>query len=209
MSLMPFMIDLSSQKIVVAGGGRVAERRIRSLLESGASITVISPSVTEGIRQYANRGKIVWKQAKVQPTDLNEAFLVIAATDDEAVNQSVIASAPSSALVNASSDFEKGNTQFPAVVKRGKLSIAISTNGASPKLAMEIKNKIEEEFDEKYKYYLEFLNKVRQIVKKSDLKKSEQRLLLQDILQISYEDERKQRLVIEKLRRLTEKGGVR
>lgn len=209
MGLTPLMIDLADKEIVIAGGGRVAERRIRSLLESGACITVISPHVTEDIQRFAEEGKIKWKQRNIRHRDIQAVFLLIAATDNPEVNQAIIQSAPSNALVNATGDAELGNTQFPAVLERGKLSIAISTNGASPKLAAKLRNQLANELDQGYEAYVDFLDTFRRLLKQSTLKKSNQNLLLEEILSISHRDHRKQQLALEWIQKLTEEGGGR
>ncbi|WP_169823197.1 NAD(P)-binding protein [Planococcus antarcticus] len=169
MTVIPIMIDLEGKKVIVVGGGRIAERRLDSLLDNGAGMIVISSSVTPEISRWAEEGKMIWKQKSFEPTDAEDAFMIIIATDDLAVNASARKAVPPHCLVNASAKAESGNIHFPAHFKRGKLSIAVSTNGASPMLAKKIKHELKNQFDEHYEQYLEFLFNARQLLKQIQL----------------------------------------
>ncbi|MCM3730360.1 NAD(P)-binding protein [Fictibacillus nanhaiensis] len=182
----PLMIDLTGKKVVIVGGGKVAQRRIASLLEASVFIVVVSPEVTTAIEELYKQKRIQWKQKKCSPEDLNDAFLIIVATNNQEVNQTVVHSAPKQALVNAAADAELGNVQFPIQLRRGKLSIAISTNGASPILAKKIKKHLEHYFDDSYENYLDFLFEARTLIKQSTLSDQEKRLLLKNITADDY-----------------------
>ncbi|WP_241964522.1 NAD(P)-binding protein [Paraliobacillus zengyii] len=176
------MIDLKGQKVVVIGGGKVAQRRIDTLLDHAAIITVISPTATKTIESLHKQKKIRWHEKVVEECDLDNAFLIIVATNNSAVNHSVIKSAPKSALINAVEDAKQGNVQFPIHLKRGKLSIAISTNGASPAFAKKVKHELENKYDEQYQAYMDFLFDARQLVKNANLDRDEKKKILHSLI---------------------------
>lgn len=171
MTVIPIMIDLEGKEVIVVGGGRIAKRKLELLLASGAVLTVISPSVMPEIDRWAAEGKIIWYQKGFAPKDAAEAFMLVIATDDPAVNAAARQAAPPYCLINASTEAESGNIHFPSHFRRGKLSIAVSTNGASPMLAKKIKQDLQTQFDESYEQYLEFLFEARQLLKHSVISK--------------------------------------
>lgn len=202
MTVIPIMIELEGKKVVVVGGGRIAKRKLGSLLDSGAKLTVISPSVTLELNRWAEEGKIVWKQKCFEPKDAEEAFMMVIATDDSAINSAARRAAPPHCLVNASTEAESGNIHFPAHVKRGKLSIAVSTNGASPMLAKKIKQDLQAQFDESYEQYLDFLFEARQLLKQSRLSRSAKEEYLRGFLAESFLQEEAQQETLRELRLL-------
>ncbi|WP_339230846.1 NAD(P)-binding protein [Oceanobacillus sp. FSL K6-2867] len=196
MPLTPLMVNLSGKNIVLVGGGYVAGRRIQTLLESGAQLTVISPEIGKEVRVHWEKGRIKWIQKHVEPNDLDGAFLIIVATNNPIVNQSIILAAPPNALVNAAADAVKGNVEFPSAFRRGKLAISISTNGASPQLTRKIKEQLQTIYNENYETYVEFLFESRQLIKRSVLNKMEQKQLLKELLSEVFLDPSKQRQTI-------------
>ncbi|WP_298824927.1 NAD(P)-binding protein [uncultured Planococcus sp.] len=206
MTVLPIMIELAEKKVIVVGGGRIAKRKLNALLDSGAVLTVISPSVTPEIKQWAEEGKIQWKPKNFDPKEAEEAFMMIIATDDPVVNAAAREAAPPHCLINASTDAESGNIHFPAHFKRGKLSIAVSTNGASPMLAKKIKQDLQTQFDESYEHYLEFLFEARQLLKQTQLSKSRKEEYLRSFLAESFMQEETQQETLHELQLLaTEK----
>ena len=182
MTVIPIMIELEGKRAVVVGGGRIAKRKLSGLLDSGAELTVISPVAVPEIAEWAEEGKINWKQKNFEPTDAEDAFMLVIATDDPAVNAEARKAASPHCLVNASAEAEAGNIHFPAHVKRGKLSIAVSTNGASPMLAKKIKQELQSQFDESYERYLEFLFEARQLLKKTQIPQNKKEEYLRGFL---------------------------
>lgn len=156
------MLRLDGKKAVVVGGGRVAERKVTGLLGTGAQISVISPEVTDVLRTLAIHGKINWHSRQFDKADLNGAYMIFAATNDSQLNQLVKQAAAPHQLIVIADDPEGSDFHVPAHVHRGRLSIAVSTGGASPILAKKIRCQLEEQFDSNYEEYLEFLFSKRQ-----------------------------------------------
>lgn len=163
--LYPLYLRLNNQKCVVVGGGKVAERKVKSLMEAGANILLVSPQLTPGLTQLKELGKIKHIARTYQQEDLAGAFLVICATDSKEVNGSVANQCQAQGiLVNVVNDPPKSNFFVPAVVRRGALSIAVSTDGKSPLLAANIRKQLEESYGVEYADFLELLGQVRQDV---------------------------------------------
>ncbi|WP_174616079.1 NAD(P)-binding protein [Virgibacillus ihumii] len=188
MAAVPLMIDLTEKNIIVIGGGSVAERRIRTVINNGAKLTVISPKINQGIHALWTEGCLDWKKKKAEAGDLDDAFLVIVATNDVKVNETIIQATPSNALINNAADADEGNVAFPSFFNRGRLSISVSTNGASPMLSAKIKNDLQAVYDNSYTDYVDFLHESRKLLKQTCLTKNEQRLFLKEILSDKFQD---------------------
>lgn len=186
------MIDLKNKQAVIIGGGKVASRRIAGLLDSEAVITVISPEATDDIKNLHNENMLTWKQKNFTSSDVQDAFLVIIATNEESVNQKVKNSVPANCLVNAAHHAGAGNLHFPARLKRGNLVIAVSTNGASPMLAKKIRKELSSQYDNRYEQYLDFLLEARTLLKTIKIDKLEKENYLRDFLTDSYLQPEKQ-----------------
>jgi len=139
------LVGLPSQQTIVIGGGKVAARKVEGLLAAGAKVQVISPVITLELQEWVDVGTIEHVPRCYQDSDLNDAFLVIAATDDPSVNQAVWNEAKRrGCLVNVVDDPMHSNFILPAVVQREDLSVAISTGGSSPALARRLREQIEQ-----------------------------------------------------------------
>lgn len=164
--MLPLHIDVNNRQVLVIGGGKIAYRRLLLFLDEGANITVISPEVIKDIEDLCQKKQILWKQKKVELSDLQQAFIIVAATNDPAVNDWVAENVNNHQLVNVASDMTKGNFIVPKSVKKGRLSISVSTNGASPKRAKEICERLSSQFDEEYINELDRLYDQRQLNKR-------------------------------------------
>lgn len=164
-NLYPIYLKLAGQLCLVVGGGKVAERKVGSLLECGARVRLVSPAVTSQIEEWANQGKLELRQRQYQTGDLEGAFLVFAATNQEKVNRRVSEECLSRNLaVNVVDDPPRCNFFVPSVIRRGKLSIAISTSGTSPALAAKIRRQLERQFGPEYEEFMEILADLRRQV---------------------------------------------
>jgi precorrin-2 dehydrogenase/sirohydrochlorin ferrochelatase len=156
-------LNISGKLCVVVGGGAVAERKVLSLLEAGAAVRLISPQLTNTLHELADAGRIDWLNRRFEHGDLADALLVFAATDNAAVNAAVAQDAAAAGkLVNVADAPELCGFQAPAVVRRGDLSIAVSTNGKSPALAARIRKALAAEYGAEYAVLLELLGRIRE-----------------------------------------------
>ncbi|MEH7441929.1 NAD(P)-dependent oxidoreductase [Bacillus sp. JJ1122] len=188
-------LEFRGRKAVVVGGGKVAERKVAGLLEEGADVTVVSPMLTDGLLKLAVAGNLSWLKKTFSHEDLEGAFLIFAATDIREVNLAVKGSAAPGQLVNIADDPSLSDFQVPSMVKRGKLSIAVSTSGASPILAKKIRSQLEETFDERYEAYMEFLFSCRKAILAEVKDETKKKQLLAAITEGSFlnDQERKER----------------
>ena len=165
-SLYPLFGDIAGRKVVVIGGGHVAQRKVVTLLECGAHVLVIAPELTEKLDQLQKANIIEAHRRDYQAGDLAGAWLVIAATDDEQVNRQIFAEAGRLHIFcNVVDVPELCTFQVPAVLTRGDLQIAVSTSGASPALARNIRDQLGEKFGLHYETFLAALKDLRAHVK--------------------------------------------
>ncbi|MBI5639620.1 MAG: bifunctional precorrin-2 dehydrogenase/sirohydrochlorin ferrochelatase [Nitrospirae bacterium] len=155
----PVFLNLERKKAVVVGGGKIAERKTLSLMESGAEITVISPSLTPRLKTAKEKKLIRHISRAYRNNDLKNASLVVAATDSPEVNRQVAKDAPG--LVNVVDVPSQCNFIAPSVVKRGDLIIAISSSGVSPALSKTLRKELEKLYGPEFSEYLRFIKKVR------------------------------------------------
>jgi precorrin-2 dehydrogenase/sirohydrochlorin ferrochelatase len=154
------VIGLERRHSVVIGGGNVAARKVAGLLEAGARVTVISPALAPELETLAEAGRVVFIGRDYCTGDLAGAFLAIAATDEPAVNQAVWQEAEQlGCLVNVVDDPAHSNFIVPAVVRRGDVSVAVSTGGASPALARHLRERLETLVGPEYGELADLLNR--------------------------------------------------
>lgn len=159
-------IDLTDQKVVVVGGGPVAERKVQTVLPFGARVVVVSPEATEGLQALASRGDIFWVARKYASGDLADARMVFSACGNPQVDDEVCREARAvRALVNVVDVPSKCEFIVPSTVDRGPLRIAVSTSGCAPTEAKRIRRSLEKEFDASWEPYLELMQEVRMLVK--------------------------------------------
>ena len=162
MKYYPILLYLDGKLCVVVGGGRVAERKVRSLLQTGALVRVISPQLSLALERLKEKGKIIHCQRSFRSGDLRGAFLVIAATNDRRINDRVFSLAFNQRIpVNVVDDPAHSSFIVPSLVQRGDLLIAISTSGQSPALAKALRQKLEKEIGPEYIFLLKLLGAVR------------------------------------------------
>jgi len=182
----PAMLNLSGKKAVVIGGGAVAARKILTLLEANAEVTVISPNLHESIMEVFIAKKIIWKQKRFEPEDLHDFFLIIAATNQAVINRQVYESVNNQQLINLVDRPDLSNFIVPASFRRGALTISVSTSGASPGLARKIKQDLAKEYDEVYEEYLLFLEQSRKRVMEEVADSTIRRHILQGLLEPQF-----------------------
>jgi precorrin-2 dehydrogenase/sirohydrochlorin ferrochelatase len=162
MGYYPIFLDLRGWRCVVVGGGKVAERKVRTLLRARASVRVISPELTARLAQWAAAKNISIARHGYRKGDLGRPLLVFAATNDPAVQRAVRADADAlGALVNVADDREHSTFLVPASFAQGGLQVAISTSGASPALARSLRQRLQAMLGRQYKAHLSFLREAR------------------------------------------------
>lgn len=140
----PVMINIIEKKVVVVGGGKVAARKIRTLLAEQAAVTVVSPTLHADIPQ----AEVQWLARPYQTGDLEGAKLVFACTDQSEVNRQIMQDAAPSQLVNNTGDKTFSDFYNVAIARKKDVSVMISTNGLSPSRSKEIRKKIEAILDQ-------------------------------------------------------------
>ena len=148
MKLFPLFADLNGRRVLVVGGGPVAERKVKSLLACGALVTVGAPEVTQTLAQLQEQQQIERLSGHFQPDWLEEAWLAVAATDDRALNRHIAELANAQRMfINVVDDPELSSFQVPSIVDRSPITIAISSAGSAPVLARRVRERIETLFD--------------------------------------------------------------
>jgi precorrin-2 dehydrogenase / sirohydrochlorin ferrochelatase len=145
--LFPMFLKLAGRPCLVVGAGRIGQPKIRSLVECGARVRVVAPLATLAVVEMARRGAIDWTPGLFKTSDLNNIFLVVAATSSAAVNREIFETAQKqNILCNVVDDPPHCDFYYPAIVRRGHFQIAVSTNGRSPALAQKIRTQLEMQF---------------------------------------------------------------
>jgi siroheme synthase-like protein len=157
-----YLRRLDERKTVLVGGNHEAEGKAAQLLERNADLTIISPSLTKQLQQWADEGRFTWISRAYQQGDLEGAFMAIVADYEGDINEQVYEEAKErDILVNVMDDIPHANFAFGSIVKQGPLTISISTSGAAPALAVRLRQRFEQEFGPEYGAFLEFMQKLR------------------------------------------------
>jgi precorrin-2 dehydrogenase / sirohydrochlorin ferrochelatase len=158
----PIFAVIEDKPCLVVGGGAVGERKVLDLLASGARVTVVSRTLTPKLTDLVARGKVVYLTEDFADTQVEGMALIMAATDDTRVNARVSAAAQARGIwVNVADEPEHCTFIVPAQVRRGELTLAISTGGASPALARQVREDLQQQFGPEYGPYLDLLRRVR------------------------------------------------
>lgn len=159
----PVYMQLRGQPCMVIGGGKIAEGKVGGLLEADARVTVVSPNLTPRLHELAKQGQITYISRSYQPGDLSGAFLVICATDRSEINHQVWEEASANRqLVNVVDDTPHCNFIAPAILRKGDLTIAISTGGKAPALAVRLKEQFQKEIGPENERFLELAGQLRE-----------------------------------------------
>nr|WP_252361495.1 NAD(P)-dependent oxidoreductase [Paenibacillus terrae] len=163
----PILLNCKNKICCIVGGGRIAERKVKGLMKSGALITVISPNITPDLQVLADHKQLHWVNRVYREGDLQGAFLVYAATDQRDVNDAVAHEARQRGiLVNVADRLEEADFITPGIIRRGRLTISVSTAGAGPAVTSEITSALDTLFGNEYEPYLDFMYDMRQAIKR-------------------------------------------
>ncbi|MGD9333443.1 MAG: bifunctional precorrin-2 dehydrogenase/sirohydrochlorin ferrochelatase [Desulfobacterales bacterium] len=158
----PVNLDIRNRKCLVVGAGDVGTRKVITLLDCGAIVVVVSPTVTDKIEELSNKGLIILERRGFKPIDLEHMFMVIGATDNPELNRQIHTGAERlGMLCNIADRPEVCNFILPAIVNRGDLIIAISTSGKSPAFAKKMRKDLEKKFGTEYAEFLTLMGGIR------------------------------------------------
>ena len=182
----PVTLQIANKKIVIVGGGKIAYRKVSGLLQKGAQIVVISPTLNEEMQQLLRTETIQWQRKPFEASDVQDAFIVFAATNIPTVNEYVVASCSSNQLVNRCDHAQNSSFYVPAVYQNNDLTIAVNTNGVSPLLAKKIRDEAAAKYEYLTERYFLFLKKVRMQLKQLGLSAEQKNAYLQEVLDEKY-----------------------
>ncbi len=187
------MIRLDGQSVVVVGGGNVALRKVRTLLDHGAEVIVIAPEVGPELKDAAGAGSITWIEDAFREALLDDfkemPVLVFGTTDDRIVNTAVFRAAERRGIpCNIADVPDLCSFIVPALMRRGDLSIAISTGGASPALARRIREGLESRFGPEYETLTELLGALRSRITEQGHSSDENKIIFMRLVDAGLED---------------------
>jgi len=175
-------LKLAGRRCVVVGAGPVGESKIAGLLDAAATVRVVAPEATPQVQSWATAGQIEWLARPCEPADLDETFLVVAATSSPELHEQIFAEARRrGVLCNVVDVPELCDFYYPAVAQRGALQIAVSTAGQSPALAQRLRKELEELFGPEYEAWLRQLGEEREKLFAAAMDPEERKRLLHDL----------------------------
>ncbi|MEE4243427.1 MAG: bifunctional precorrin-2 dehydrogenase/sirohydrochlorin ferrochelatase [Desulfopila sp.] len=186
MNLYPVNLDICGRLCLIVGGGEVAARKIGPLVSCGARVNVVSPNAVPVIEKLADAGKITWHKRKYRRGEMDDAFLVFAATDNSTVQQEVQAEAAEKGiLINSATDPVSCTFQVPARVRRGNFLLTVSTGGGSPALAVKLRKELETEYGKEYQQLVDLLAYIRKIIVADGQSSDSHKILFEKLLQLN------------------------
>ena len=181
-NLFPMFLKLEGKRCLVVGAGNVGEPKIGGLIDTGARVHVIALRASEIVHGWAQAGKISLELRDFAADDLDGTFLAVVATASRALNESIYRAAQRrGVLCNVVDDPEYCDFYYPAVVRRGDLQIAISTNGRSPSLSQKLRQQLERQFGPGYAQWVAELGETRKLAMASDLEPERKKELLHSL----------------------------
>lgn len=181
-NLYPIFLKLSKKRCAVIGGGKIATRKVKALLEAKAEVTVISPKFTKELKDLVENGSLEVIKRRYKEGDLDKYFLVFCATDSKEIYKKVVKEAKNKKILSNIVD-DPSNCDFfvPSTYTQGDLKIAISTNGKSPALARKIREELSHFYGKEVALFLNLLGSLRKKIK------------------VKFPDERKRRKILFKI----------
>ncbi|MBN1905080.1 MAG: bifunctional precorrin-2 dehydrogenase/sirohydrochlorin ferrochelatase [Deltaproteobacteria bacterium] len=165
MAYYPIMVDLTGREVLVVGGGSVAGRKILTLIEYGASVSVVARELSPELKNLVESGRVKYLGGEFSLVFLKDKFLAIAATDDPELNHRIsMAAQAKGMLINAVDQPTDCTFIVPSIIRRGDLVVSVSTSGKSPALAKKIREQLSSQFGPEYELFLRMMGKVRESV---------------------------------------------
>lgn len=162
----PIYVELQNKPVLIVGGGIVAFRKVKTLLDHGTIVRIVSPKLLPELKDLVDFVRCFWDEKEYSPGDIQDAILVFSCTEKEEVNAEVSKNANEAyRLINVVDDPEKCTFIVPSILERGDLNIAVSTSGSSPIVARQIRADLEKQYGDEMKEYLALLKSWRKPVK--------------------------------------------
>jgi len=179
----PIYLDVRNRNCLVVGGGAVGTRKVKTLLNCEAHVTVVSPAVTVPLQKLVNTGSVILKKRPFRTADLEGMFLVFGATNNEALNRQIHSGAERLGMLCNIADRPKAcNFILPSIVDRGDLIIAISTSGKSPAFAKKLRQDLEKMFGEENAEFLKLMGAVRRKLLSQDHQAEDHKHLFEQLI---------------------------
>ena len=199
MGYFPFFVELKGKRGLIVGGGIVAERKVRKLLPYEPELLVVAPKIDDGIwklseeikekrKKNEDTSELILSERDFETTNLEKMDFVIAATSDETLNARIAKLCEErNILVNVVDDKEKCGFLFPSLIREGKLSIGISTEGASPRVATTFRARLSADIPERMEEILDYLEKIRPFAKMAIEDDKKRAAFLMDLADVCME----------------------
>lgn len=179
----PVTLDVTDKKCTIIGGGQVAARKVSTLLQARARVSLVSPELCPQLQQLESEGHLDWLPRSFREEDLPGSWLVIAATDDRAVNSRIAHYCQEHhILVNVVDSPEESSFVVNAFLRRGDLLLAVSTNGQNPVLAQKIRAELENYYGTAYGEVLQVLNEARELLKERCIDADQRGLIMKKLV---------------------------
>lgn len=185
----PAFLDITAKRCLVVGGGKVAERKVAMLLQFNAHVTVVGPVITRTLLKLDNESKIEYFQRTYRAKDLDNTALVFACTDNSAINDKIKTEAARKKIpVNVVDNPDLCDFIVPSIIRKGDLTIAISTSGELPLLSKKLRQKIEELVTDDYLEYLHIIGEFRKHLMKTVKEARKRGLIMKDIAKMDIQE---------------------
>jgi len=185
----PVFLDITDKKCLVIGGGKVAERKVAMLLQFNAHIVVVGPVMTKTLLKLGDEGKIEYFQRTYTAKDLDNTALVFACTDNSAINIKIKKEAVRKNIpVNVVDTPDLCDFIVPSIIRKGDLTIAVSTSGELPLLSKKLRQKIEETVTDDYLEYLHIMGKFRKDLMKRVKEARKRALIMQNLAKMDIQE---------------------
>ncbi|MCM1990040.1 precorrin-2 dehydrogenase/sirohydrochlorin ferrochelatase family protein [Oceanirhabdus seepicola] len=187
----PLNVNLENKKILIIGGGKVALRKVNFFLQYGCNIEVVGKNIAQEIYEVTenSNSRVTLIQREFEMNDLYGKYIVIISTDNFKLNEQIANKCEERGVLYTNcSNGEVSSFSLPAVVKRGDLSVAISTNGKSPALSKKIKKEISDIYKNEYEEFLELLGELRYVVLKGESDDRVKRKLLNEAVNMNINE---------------------
>jgi precorrin-2 dehydrogenase/sirohydrochlorin ferrochelatase len=208
----PIYLDIENRPLLIVGGGNVCARKAETMMKYGARVTVVAPRVNAEIAQWENQGLLSVRRKRYEPSDLEDAVIVIASTDDQSVNEQIAADCRARHIpVNVVDVTPLCEFIVPAIIESGSIQIAISTGGRSPALARTLKEDLQRRIGPEYAEVNDLLGSLRDEAKRvlptdADRKRFFDGIIARGVLEMLRNGQRHE--AFETIRQACEEAGV-